>query len=62
MNIPVNPRGTVDLDIDNNTVHLERAPLLSVGSAAQEVSKIKPLPHKDTKAWPKPVAETGLTK
>jgi hypothetical protein len=72
VDIPFNPRGTVDLyiddfvglavDINDNAVHLEQAPLLAVGSAAQEVSKVKPLPHDDKEAQPKLIAEKGLTK
>jgi hypothetical protein len=71
-NIPVNPRGTMDLNIDdfvgltvdinNNAVRLEQALLLAVGSAAQEVSEVKPHPRNDMEAWPKLIAETGLTK
>jgi hypothetical protein len=72
VDIPVNPRGTVNLyindfvglivDINNNAVCLERAPLLAVGSAAWEVSEIKTLPCKDIEAWPKLIAKTSLTK
>jgi hypothetical protein len=50
VDIPVNSRGKVELynddfigltmDIDDNSVYLERAPLLAVGSAAWEVSEI----------------------
>jgi hypothetical protein len=50
------------VDIDNCAVHLEKVPLLAVGSAAQEVSEIKPLPGNNMEAWPKLIAETGLTK
>jgi hypothetical protein len=70
--IPVNPRGTVDLyindfvgltvDINDNTVCLEQALLLAVGSAAWEVSKVEPLPRNDMEARPKLITETGLTK
>jgi hypothetical protein len=60
VDIPVDPRGTVDLyindlcgltvDIDNNATRLERAPLLALGSAAQEVAEIEPLPRDDIEA------------
>ncbi len=70
--IPVDPRGKVDLyindfvgltvDINNNAVRLEQAPLLAVGSTALEVSEVEPLPRNDMEAWPKLIAETGLTK
>jgi hypothetical protein len=72
VDIPVDPRETVDLyiedfvslmeDIHNNAVHLEQAPLLVVGSAAWEVSKVEPLPRNDMEAQLKLTAETGLTK
>ena len=52
--IPADSRGTVDLyindfcgltvDIDDNAAHLERAPLLALVSAAQEVGEIESLP------------------
>jgi len=71
VNIPVNSRGTVDLyiddfcgltvDIDDNAVHLKRAPLLALVSAAQEVAEIEPLPRDDIEARPKLIAEAGLT-
>jgi hypothetical protein len=71
VDIPVDPRGTVDLyiddlcgltvDIDDNATRLERAPLLVLGSAAQEVAEIEPLPHDDIEARPKLIAEAGLT-
>ena len=71
MDIPVNPRGTVDLyidnycgltvDIDSNTIRLERAPLLALVSTAWEVAKIEPLPRDDIKARPKLITEAGLT-
>ena len=54
VDIPVDPRGTVDLyidgfcglmvDVDDNALCLERAPLLALGSAAREVATIEPLP------------------
>jgi hypothetical protein len=60
VDIPANPRGTVELyindfvgltvDINNNAVRLKRAPLLAVGSAAQEVSEVEPLPRDDMEA------------
>jgi hypothetical protein len=72
IDIPVNPRGIVDLyiddfvglsvDINNTAVHLEQAPLLVVGSTAREVSRVKPLPRNDMEARPKLIAEIGLTK
>jgi hypothetical protein len=62
VHIPVDPRGTVDLyiddfcgltvDIDNNATHRNRAPLLALGSAAQEVAEIEPLPRDDIEARP----------
>ena len=71
VDIPVNPRGTVDLyindfcgltvDIDDNTTRLKRAPLLVLVSAAQEVAEIEPLPRDDIKAQKKLIAEAGLT-
>ena len=71
VNIPVDPRGTVNLyidnfcglavDIDDNATRLKRAPLLALGSAAQEVAEIEPLPRDDIKAQPKLIAEAGLT-
>ena len=70
VNIPVDPRGTVDLyiddfcglmvDIDDNTTHLKRAPLLALGSAAREVAEIELLPRDDIEARPKLIAEAGL--
>ena len=60
VDIPVDPRGTVDLyiddfcgltvDIDNNALRLERAPLLALGSAVHEVATIEPLPRDDIEA------------
>jgi len=54
VDIPVEPRGTVDLyiddfcgltvDIDDDALRLERAPLLALGSVAREVATIEPLP------------------
>ena len=54
VDIPVDPRGTVDLyfddfcglivDIDDDALRLERAPLLALGSIAHEVATIEPLP------------------
>ena len=71
VNIPVDPSGTVDLyihdlcgltvDIVDNATHLERAPLLALGSAAREVAEIEPLPCDDIEAQPKLIAEAGLT-
>jgi hypothetical protein len=67
--IPVDPRGTVKLYIDNfiglavnindNALHVERAPLLAVGSSAQEVLDIQLLPCNNMDAWPILIAETG---
>jgi len=67
VDIPVDPRGTVDLyiddfcgltvDIDNNALRLERAPLLALGSAVHEVATIEPLPRDDIKARNKLVAQ-----
>jgi hypothetical protein len=69
--IPVDPQGTVDLyiddfcgltvDIDDNATCLERAPLLALGSAAQEGAEIKPLPHDDIAALQILITETGLS-
>ncbi len=69
--IPVDPRGTVHLyiddfcgltvDIDDNATRLERAPLLTLRSAAQEGAEIKPLPCNDITALQKLFAETGLS-
>ena len=53
---------SVLVDIDNNAVHLKQAPLLAVGSAAQEVFQDKPLPRNDMEARLKLIAETGCTK
>jgi len=60
VDIPVNSRGTVDLyindfcglmvDIDDNAARLDRAPLLALVSAAQEVAEIETLPHDDIEA------------
>jgi len=71
VDIPVNSRGTVDLyiddfcgltvDIDDNAAHLERAPLLALVSAAQEVAEIEPIPCNDIEARPKLITEAGLT-
>jgi hypothetical protein len=71
VDIPVDPRGTVDLyiddfcgltvDIDDNALRLERAPLLALVSAAREVATIEPLPRDDIEARNKLVAEAGLT-
>ena len=68
---PVDPRGTFDLyivnfcgltmDIDDNTTRLKRALLLALGSAAQEVAEIEPLPCDDIKAQPQLIAEASLT-
>ncbi len=49
------------MDIDDNALRLKRAPLLVLGSAAQEVAEIEPLPHDDIKAQQKLIAEAGLT-
>ena len=72
VNIPVDPRGTVDLyiddfcgltvDIDDNATRLERAPLLALVSAAQEVVEIEPLSQDVIEAQPTLIAEAGLTK
>ncbi len=69
--IPVDPRGTVDLyiddfcgltvDIDGNKTCLERAPLLALGTAAQEGAEIEPLPCDDIAALQKLITETGLS-
>jgi hypothetical protein len=71
VDIPVDPRGTVDLyiddfcgltvDINDNATRLERAPLLALGSAAREVAEIEPFPCDDIEARPKLIAEAGLT-
>ncbi len=60
VDIPVDPRGTVDLyiddfcgltvDIDDNALRLERAPLLALVSAAREVATTEPLPRDDMEA------------
>ena len=54
VDIPVDPSGTVVLyiddlygltvDINDNALRLERAPLLALGSVAREVATIEPLP------------------
>jgi hypothetical protein len=72
VDITVDPRGTVDLyiddfcgltvDIDDNATCLKRAPLLALVSAAREVAEIEPLPRDDIEARPKLIAEAGLTK
>ena len=72
IDIPVDPKGTVDLyiddfcgltvDIDDNATHLKRAPLLALGSAAREGAKIKPLPCDDIAALQKLIAETSVSK
>jgi hypothetical protein len=71
VDIPVDSRGIADLninnicgltvDIDNNATRLERAPLLALVSAAQEVAEIEPLSRDDIEARPKLIAEAGLT-
>ena len=71
VNIPVDPRGTVNLyidefcslvvDIDNNATCLERAPLLALGSVAREGAEIEPLPCNDSAALQKLITETGLS-
>jgi hypothetical protein len=50
------------VDIDKNTTHLERAPLLALVSAAREVAEIEPLPCNDIEARPKLITKAGLTK
>jgi hypothetical protein len=55
VDIPIESRGTVHLyindfvdltvDIDDNAVHLKRAPLLAVGPAGWKVSEVEPLPY-----------------
>jgi hypothetical protein len=50
------------VDIDDNALRLERAPLLALGSAAQEEAEIEPLPCDDIEARQKLIAEAGLTK
>jgi hypothetical protein len=71
VDIPVDPRGTIDLyiddycglmvDIGDNAIRLERAPLLALGSAACEVATTEPLPRDDIEARNKLLAEAGLT-
>jgi len=71
VDIPVDLRGTVNLyinsfcgltvDINDNAARFERAPLLAIVSAAQEVVEIEPLCHNDIEARPKLIAEAGLT-
>jgi hypothetical protein len=71
VDIPVNPRGTIDLyindycgltvDIGDNAIRLKRAPLLALGSTAREVATTEPLPRDDIEARNKLVAEAGLT-
>ena len=48
-------------DIDDNVTRLKRAPLLALGSAAQERAEIEPLPHDDIAALQKLITETGLS-
>ena len=72
VDIPVDSRGIVDLyiddfcgltvDIDDNATRLERAPLLALVSAAQEVAEIEPLSQDVIEAQPTLIAEAGLTK
>ena len=72
VDIPVDSRGIVDLyiddfcgltvDIDDNATRLERAPLLALVSAAQEVVEIEPLSQDVIEAQPTLIAEAGLTK
>ena len=60
VDIPVDPSGTVVLyiddlygltvDINDNALCLERAPLLALGSAVHEVATIEPLPRDDIEA------------
>jgi hypothetical protein len=71
VDIPVDPRGTIDLyiddycgltvDIGDNAFRLERAPLLALVSAAREVATTEPLPRDDMEARNKLIAEAGLT-
>ncbi len=73
MDIPINPRDMVDLNIYNfigltvnidgtdNAKRLKRAPLLEVSAAAWEVSKFESLPWIDMAARAKLKAETGLS-
>jgi hypothetical protein len=71
VDIPVDPRGIIDLyiddycgltvDIGDNAICLERAPLLALVSAARKVATTKPLPRDDMEARNKLVAEAGLT-
>jgi hypothetical protein len=71
VDIRVNSRGIVNLYfddfcgltvyIDDNATCLERAPLLALVSAAQEVAEIEPLPRNDIEARPKLITEAGLT-
>jgi len=49
------------VDIGDNAIPLERAPLLALGSAAREVATTKPLLRDDIEARNKLVAEAGLT-
>ena len=50
------------VDIDDNATRLERAPLLALVSAAQEVVEIEPLSQDVIEAQPTLIAEAGLTK
>jgi hypothetical protein len=71
VDIPVDPRGTANLyiddfcslmvDIDDSITCLERAPLLALGSAAREGAEIEPLPCDDISALQKLIAKTGLS-
>ncbi len=73
MDVPANPRGTIDVYIDNfiglavdlegsdNTTRLEQAPLLGLTVILREVSPFKPLPQDDMEARAKLVTEMGLS-
>jgi hypothetical protein len=71
VDITVNPRGTVDLyindfcgltvDIYDNTTRLKRAPLPVLVSAARELAEIEPLPCDDIEARTILIAEAGVT-
>jgi hypothetical protein len=73
VDIPVDPRGKIDLYIDNfvgltvdinssdNAKRMKSAPLLAVSATLREVSKLELLPRDNMDAQNKLIAETGLT-
>ena len=73
VDIPVDTRGIVDIFIDDfigltvdledtdNSIRLERAPLLGLTAVSREVSPFEPLTRNDMDAQAKLKAETSLT-